>query len=65
MNREGAIRVNSVRKMIALTQRAPAMGGACRACVCVNVVGEVWTATAGMTQPSSACQTAITMATLI
>ena len=47
------------------TPRALVMGGACQACVYVNVGGVMWTVIAGMMQPSSACQTAITMATLI
>ncbi|MPC15013.1 hypothetical protein E2C01_007794 [Portunus trituberculatus] len=59
-----AIRVNFVRKMTVLTQRALAMGGAYQGCVFVSVVGVVWIATAGMMQPSSACQIAITMAIL-
>lgn len=56
-----AIRVNFVRKMTVLTQRALAMGGACQGCVFVSVVGVVLIATAGMMQPSNACQIAITM----
>lgn len=51
-------------QMTVLTQHALAMGGVCQALVCVNVGGEVLTATAGMMQPSSACRTVITMATL-
>lgn len=46
------------------TRHALATGGVCQARACVSVDGVGWTATVGTMQLSSACQTAITMATL-
>lgn len=46
------------------TRHAQATGGVCQARACVSVDGVAWIAIVGTMQLSSACQTAITMATL-